>query len=234
MTDAGRPRVPGERGWARWIGRVLAHGVWATDVAGTEHVPLDGPVLFAANHTGVVDGPLMFGAAPRAMHILVKEEMFAGPIGWLLHGSGQIPVDREGGRAALVASLGVLQRGGAVGIFPEGNRGRGDAAAARGGVAWLALRSGAPVVPVAVLGTRRTGEGVNHIPGLRRRLVVEFGPPVDVVRADGASGRTALDQANATLRDALSAVVAAATRRTGIELPTDDPNRERTVRRPEA
>jgi 1-acyl-sn-glycerol-3-phosphate acyltransferase len=234
VTDDTPLRVPADRGWARWIGRFLAHGVWATEVAGAERVPADGPVLFAANHTGVVDGPVMFGVAPRPMHILVKEEMFAGPLGRLLRGAGQIPVDRDGGRAALVASLAVLHDGGAVGIFPEGNRGRGDAADSRAGVAWLALRSGAPVVPVAVLGTRRTGEGVNHVPGVRRRLVVEFGAPVEVVRPQGTSGRAALDHANGTLRDALSAVIAAASRRTGVELPADDPNAERGVRRPEA
>lgn len=223
---AGAAPGPGGPRWARVVGRVLAQGVWATEVVGTEHVPAHGPVLLAPNHTGVVDGPVVMGVAPRPTHFLVKQEMFSGPIGLVLRGGGQIPVDRDGGRSALAAALAVLRRGGAVGVFPEGNRGRGDVAAARAGVAWLALNGHAPVVPVAVLGTRRTGEPVGHVPGLRRRLVVEFGEPVVVERAVGASGRQALEAANDVVREALATLVADASRRTGLALPTDDPNRE--------
>ena len=112
-----------------------------------------------------------------------------------------------GGRAALTSALGVLRRGGVVGVFPEGNRGRGDATSARAGIAWLALNGHAPVVPVAVLGTRRTGESVNHVPGLRRRLAIEFGEPLVVERAAGTSGRVALVQANEAIRVALAELV---------------------------
>ncbi|AEE46013.1 lysophospholipid acyltransferase family protein [Cellulomonas fimi] len=229
MTRADGPRVPSPAGpaWSRWLGRLLAHGVWATQVTGAHHVPRTGPVLLAANHTGLVDGPLLAGVAPRPTHILVKEEMFTGPVGLVLRAAGQIPVDRDGGRTALTVALGVLRRGGVVGIFPEGNRGRGDAASARAGIAWLALNGHAPVVPVALLGTRRTGESVGHVPGLRRPLVAEFGPPVVVERAPGTSGRAALVDANEAVRAALSDVVARAVARTGLVLPTDDPNRER-------
>lgn len=221
-------RVPSPVGpaWSRWIGRFLARGVWATDVVGAHHVPRTGPVLLAANHTGVVDGPMLIGVAPRPTHILVKEEMFHGPVGLVLRSAGQIPVDRQGGRTALTTALGVLRRGGVVGIFPEGNRGRGDATSARAGIAWLALNGQAPVVPVAILGTRRTGESVGHVPGFRRRLVVEFGEPVVVERAPGVSGRAALVAANEAVRVALSDLVTRASARSGLVLPADDPNGE--------
>jgi 1-acyl-sn-glycerol-3-phosphate acyltransferase len=224
------PHVPSTRGpaWSRWIGRFLARVVWDADVVGAHHVPTEGPVLLAANHTGVVDGPILLGVAPRRAHILVKEEMFVGPVGWVLRAAGQIPVDREGGRPALVSALGVLRRGDVVGVFPEGNRGRGDATSARAGIAWLALNGHAPVVPVAVLGTRRTGESVNHVPGLRRRLAVEFGEPIVVERAPGTSGRAALVEANEAIRVGLADLVDRAAARTALALPTDDPNRERT------
>ncbi|MGY4642537.1 lysophospholipid acyltransferase family protein [Cellulomonas sp. URHB0016] len=224
------PHVPSASGpaWSRWIGRFLARVVWNADVVGAHHVPPDGPVVFAANHTGVIDGPLLAGVVPRPAHILVKEEMFVGPVGWVLRAAGQIPVDRDSGRSALVAALGVLQRGGVVGVFPEGNRGRGDATSARAGVAWLALNGHAPVVPVAVLGTRRTGESVNHVPGLRRRLAVELGEPLVLERAPGTSGRAALVEANEAIRVALADLVDRAAARTGLALPTDDPNRQRT------
>jgi 1-acyl-sn-glycerol-3-phosphate acyltransferase len=210
--------------WSRWVGRFLARGVWATEVAGAAHVPATGPVLLAPNHIGLMDGPVVLGVAPRPVHFLVKEAMFTGPLGWVLHRAGQIPVDEDGGRAALVAALEVLRRGGVVGVFPEGARGRGDAASARAGIAWLALNGHAPVVPVAVLGTRRTGEGVGHVPGLRRRLAVEFGEPLVLERPQGTSGRAALEGANEAIRVALSGLVGSAAARTGLALPTDDPN----------
>jgi len=208
-------------GWARAIGRFLAHGVWDARVLGAEHVPATGPVVFAANHTSVVDGPLLQGITPRPVHILVKHEMFRGPLGAVLLGAQQIPVDRSGGRAALVAALAVLQRGDAVGVFPEGNRGRGDASSARAGVAWLAVHGGAPVVPVAILGTRRTGESVGHIPFPRRRLHVELGAPLDLTPAAGQSRREAVGAGTERVRAALSALVADAAARTGAALPTD-------------
>ncbi|MFC8921806.1 lysophospholipid acyltransferase family protein [Cellulosimicrobium sp. NPDC057127] len=224
-SPTGAPDVPSPVGpsWSRWVGRFLARVVWDTRVQGADNVPVDGPVVLAANHTGVVDGPVVLGVAPRPLHVLVKEEMFTGPVGWVLRAAGQIPVDRRGGRRALAAGLGVLRRGGAVGVFPEGNRGRGDATSARAGVAWLALQAGAPVVPVAVLGTRRTGESVNHVPGPRRRVVVRFGEPVVVERAPGTSGKQALEQANERVRTALAGLVADTVASTGLALPLDGP-----------
>lgn len=222
------PGVPGSRGpaWSRWVGRFMARVLWNTEVRGAEHVPATGPVLLAANHTGLMDGPVVMGVAPRPVHMMVKQSMFDGLLGVILRAAGQISVDQENPRTALTTAVAVLRRDGAVGIFPEGNRGRGDLAGARAGVAWIALASGTPVVPVAVLGTRRTGEKVSAIPGLRRRLVVEFGPPVVISRAPGMSGKAALEQGNEQVRQALVAVVASAVGRSGITLPVDDPNRE--------
>src|SRR5690606_19743029 len=133
--------------WSRHVGRFLAHVVWRTEVLDAHHVPASGPVVVAANHIALLDGPLVHGVVPRPSHILVKREMFRGPVGWVLHAAGQIPVDRSNGRPALAAALAVLRRGDVVGIFPEGMRGRGDASGSRAGVAWLAVNSGAPVVP---------------------------------------------------------------------------------------
>ena len=111
-----------------------------------------------------------------------------------------------------------------MGIFPEGNRGRGDASSGRAGAAWLAVTSGAPVVPTAVLGTRRTGESVSHVPGLRRHLVVEFGEPVVLTRPVGTSGRDAVAKGSETLRAALADHVRAVSARTGLALPVDGPH----------
>ncbi|MGV8966619.1 MAG: lysophospholipid acyltransferase family protein [Cellulomonas sp.] len=211
--------------WSRWVGHFLAYGVWDTQVTGLSHVPASGPVLYAANHTSVIDGPILVGVTPRPAHVLVKAESFTGPTGVILRAAGQIPVENDGGRLALHSALDVLRRGGVVGVFPEGTRGRGAAANAQAGVAWLALNAPAPVIPVAVLGTRRTGDGVGHVPGLGRCMAVEFGQPLLLGRAPGTSGRAALEAANEAIRVALAALVASAAARTGIALPTDDPLR---------
>jgi 1-acyl-sn-glycerol-3-phosphate acyltransferase len=228
-TGRSAVRVPGTAGpaWSRWVGWFLAKVIWNTHVVGAQHLPLRGPVLVAANHTGLMDGPVVLGVARRPLHIMVKDSMFRGPIGVILRAAGQVPVDRESGRSALAIALKILARDGAVGLFPEGNRGRGDLADVRGGVAWLALNSNARVVPVAVLGTRRTGERVGAIPGFRRRLWVEFGEPLVVEREPGTSGRDALAAASTQIRDALAVVVKGAVVASGIALPLDDPNRDR-------
>ncbi|MBO3087107.1 lysophospholipid acyltransferase family protein [Cellulomonas dongxiuzhuiae] len=218
------PHVPSAHGprWSRWVGRFLARVVWDTHVTGAQRVPRTGAVVFAANHVTLLDGPLLAGVSPRGLHILVKAEMFRGPLGAVLRAAGQIPVDRTMARAALQSAVGVLRRGGAVGIFPEGTRGRGTAEQVRAGAAWLAVNGEALVVPVAILGTRRTGESARGLPTLRRDLVVEFGHPVDV-RTDGLSRRAAVDHAAVVIRDAMSDLLASAQVRTGVHLPEDEP-----------
>ncbi|MCV2394674.1 1-acyl-sn-glycerol-3-phosphate acyltransferase [Actinotalea sp. M2MS4P-6] len=225
MSPAG-PHAPGPAGpvWSRQVGRFLAHVVWSTRVVGVENLPSTGPVVVAANHVSIVDGPLLHGALPRGSHILVKQEMFHGPIGLILRGAGQIPVDRSSGRSALEAGLAVLRRGGVVGIFPEGNRGRGDVAGVRAGVAWLAVNGGAPVVPVAILGTRRTGESLGHVPALRRRFVVELGAPVEPAGGEGMSRREAVAATADAVAARLAEHVQGASERHGLPLPADGPD----------
>ena len=105
-------------------------------------------------------------------------------------------------RRALGQALAVLDRGGVIGIFPEGGRGRGEVESAGKGVAWLALRSGAPVVPTACLGTRATGDLAASWPRLRTPMVVDFGPPMPVDLPDGIPGRARLEQATEQVRHA--------------------------------
>ena len=146
------------------MGWLLDHVVYRTSVTGRSNVPTEGPVIFAGNHISFLDGPVMFGASPRPMHILVKKEMFTGFLGRVLRASGQLPVDRTGDRAALQVSKAVLDAGRCVGILPEGTRGSGKAAGISNGVAWLALNSQATIVPVAILGTRQGGEHLDTVP----------------------------------------------------------------------
>lgn len=207
--------------WSRQVGRFLAFGIWNTRVLGRENLPREGRVVVAANHTGIIDGPLLHGALPRGSHFIIKEEAFSGVIGVLMRGAGQIPVDRNSGRAALVTALALLNEDRLVGVFPEGTRGRGDVSDAKAGVAWLAVRAGAPVVPVAILGTRRKGDKRSYIPGLRRRLYVSIGEPFYPGDPE-LKGRAAINAAMTAVQERLGAHVEEAIRTTGVDLPDDD------------
>jgi 1-acyl-sn-glycerol-3-phosphate acyltransferase len=215
--------------WSRPLGWILDHLLYRTSVTGRSNVPAAGPVIFAGNHISFLDGPVMFGASPRPMHILVKKEMFAGFLGRVLKASGQLPVDRSGDRAALHTARGVLDAGRCVGILPEGTRGNGEAAAINNGVAWLALNSGATVVPVAILGTRIGGEHLDAVPRLRRRLHVSFGGALNVSRRPGETGRVSMDRAGTEIRAALARHVQDSITRTGQRLPSADSPQERHV-----
>ncbi len=205
--------------WTRPVGWILDHVLYRTVVTGKSNVPAAGPVVFAANHISFLDGPVLFGASPRPMHLLVKKEMFKGFLGRVLSGSGQIPVDRSGDRAALHTAKELLDAGRCVGILPEGSRGSGSAENISSGVAWLALNSAATVIPVAILGTRQGDEHRDHIPRMRRTLYVSFGESVTVKRRKGEPGRVSMDRAAADIRDALAEHVQGAIRATGQGLP---------------
>jgi 1-acyl-sn-glycerol-3-phosphate acyltransferase len=205
------------------VGRLLFGAAYRVTVTGRDLVPRTGPVLFVGNHVGFLDGPLLPAVSPRPTSVLVKRELFRGPLGRFLTFLGHIPVTRNSGdRSALLAAVAILQSGGAVGIFPEGTRGRGDAASVQQGAAWLALQAGARVVPVAFLGTRATGASTGSLPRVRSRLVVAFGAPVDLVTAPGLTGRERLASATEQVRAALAARVADAQERHQLLLPDDD------------
>jgi 1-acyl-sn-glycerol-3-phosphate acyltransferase len=183
----------------------LVKAAWSIRVHGAEQVPAGGPVILAPNHLGFIDGPLLFGVSPRPVHTLAKHEMFRGPVGWVLRAVGQIPVDREQpDRTVLQAVLGVLAAGRVVAVYPEGTRGAGDFSELRPGLAWFALRSGAPVVPVVFLGSGARGRTLGSMPRLRARLDVVFGSPVRVEGGERRS-RATLDTVSDQLREALVA-----------------------------
>ena len=209
---------PGPRGAAvgRRIGIGLMNGLWRPRVLGTWRVPATGPVILAGNHSHNVDGPMIIGTSPRPVHFLVKKEAFVGPMDPFLRSVGHVAVDRASAdRTAITAALGVLERGGVLGIFPEGTRGEGDFAELRAGLAYFAVRSGAPVVPVAVLGSARSGRVISALPPLRSRIDVVFGDPFDAGDGSGRRTRTAMDAATLRIQERLTAHLAYARRATG-------------------
>ncbi|MFJ2114972.1 MULTISPECIES: lysophospholipid acyltransferase family protein [unclassified Streptomyces] len=211
--------APSGRGAAvgRGIGIGLMYGLWKPRVLGAWRVPASGPVILAVNHAHNIDGPMVMGTAPRPTHFLVKKEAFIGPLDPFLLAIGQLKVDREvTDRAAITDALGVLTAGGVLGIFPEGSRGEGDFASLRAGLAYFAVRSGAPIVPVAVLGsTDARGRLIKALPPLRGRVDVVYGDAFEAGDGSGRRTRAALDDATVRIQERLTAHLENARRLTG-------------------
>ncbi|MEU6604532.1 lysophospholipid acyltransferase family protein [Streptomyces shenzhenensis] len=216
VPASGAPSVRGAE-VGRRIGVGLMHGLWRPRVLGAWKVPVSGPVILAVNHSHNIDGPMVMGVAPRPTHFLIKKEAFIGPLGSFLTGIGQLEVDRAtADRTAITRALGVLADGGVLGIFPEGTRGEGDFASLRAGLAYFAVRSGAPIVPVAVLGsTDRRGRLIKALPALRSRVDVVFGDPFQAGDGSGRRTRKALDEATERIQKQLTAHLESARHFTG-------------------
>jgi 1-acyl-sn-glycerol-3-phosphate acyltransferase len=197
----------------------FAHRRWALEVRGAEHVPESGPVVFVANHIGFLDGPLLAIVGPRPVHALTKRELFNGPLGAFLHFSGQIPVDRFSlDPHAIRRGLRVLRDGGAVGMFPETTRGAGDMARVAGGAAYLALVTGAPLVPTAFLGTRQAGSARTFAPA-GSRIVMAYGPPIPVEARPWPRRPELVRDLTEETRRAVVDLVSTTERATGLSLP---------------
>ncbi len=126
-------------------------------VIGPDHVPRRGRCIVVANHTSYADAVVLGSACPRRLNFLITEPIYRLlRLRWFYYMMGAIPLAPEGAdTGALRRALRVLGREGAIGIFPEGQRvAEGDVAAGRGGVGLLAARTGAPVVPAAIVGAR--------------------------------------------------------------------------------
>jgi 1-acyl-sn-glycerol-3-phosphate acyltransferase len=195
--------------------------VWCRlEVSGLEHVPPGGPVIVASNHLSFIDSVVIPVVAPRPVRFLAKEEYFTGT-GVKGRASAAffrfiraVPVRRDGSRdslTALAAAQRVLENGEAFGIYPEGTRSRdGRLYRGRTGVAWLALATRAPVLPVALEGTDRVQPVGRR--GLRpAKLRVRFGPPVDPggLAAKLDAGEVGPGRARRELTDEIMAAIAA-------------------------
>jgi 1-acyl-sn-glycerol-3-phosphate acyltransferase len=189
---------------ARWLVGLVFRVVWRPRVRGLDRLPRTTPVILASNHLSFIDSVVIPLVVPRRVRFLAKAEYFEGHglRGWanwiFFRLVDAVPVRRGGQResmAALDAALEVLRSGCAFGIYPEGTRSRdGRLYRGRTGVGWLALSSGAPVVPVALDGTDRMQPVGRRLPRIHR-IGVTFGEPVDPspwieqVTASGGAGR---------------------------------------------
>jgi len=159
-------------------------------VEGADNLPDDGPVIVASNHLSFLDSIFIPLVIRRRVTFVAKAEYFdSWKTKWFFSAVGQIPVRREGGSAgerALASALDVLRDGGVFGIYPEGTRSRdGDLHRGHTGVARLALRSGAPIVPVGLVGTRDVQPPDRTLPRFFQPITVKFGTPIDATRFAG-------------------------------------------------
>jgi 1-acyl-sn-glycerol-3-phosphate acyltransferase len=182
-----------------WFLKWIALGPWLKlvfrpHVEGAEHVPATGPAILASNHLSYADWLFMPLTLPRRVTFVAKAEYFTSPgiKGWFqkkfFSGAGQVPIDRSGASAAegaLASARQILAQGELFGIYPEGTRSH-DGRLYRGktGVARLALETGVPVIPVAVLGTDVVAPPGKTF-GSFTRPGVRFGRPLDFSRYEG-------------------------------------------------
>lgn len=158
------------------------HLLWRPHVEGVEHIPASGPAILCANHLSVLDPVVVGIVAPRTVFYLGKREVFSWRWRWLFQNIGVVPVEREGGVAAessLERGRQVLESGALLGIYPEGTRSP-DGRLYRGktGAVRLAARTGAPIVPVGVTGTRKVMPPHARLPR-SGAVTVRFGRPLD-------------------------------------------------------
>jgi len=201
--DAPAPPTPPGIGVSARVARFtmsrLGRMIYRPIVEGRDNVPRTGPVILASNHLSFIDSPVLTLLAPRPVQFLAKADYFTGTgaRGALSRSFftavGAVAVERGAGQAAQEAlDLGraILDRDEAFAVYPEGTRSRdGRLYRGRTGVAWLALTTGAPVVPVGLIGTQELQPVGSRIPRLHR-ITVRFGDPLDLSRHGSAdSGR---------------------------------------------
>lgn len=191
----------------------LARVIYRPHIEGKSNVPHSGPVIFASNHLSFIDSLAIPVAAPRPVHFLAKSTYFDGIgfKGWtsrtFFTSIGAIPVERGAGQAALDAldqQRRLLDVGSAVALYPEGTRSTdGRLYKGRTGVAFLALQTGALVVPVGLIGTDKVMPVGAKMPSLRHRITVRFGTPIDVSHhgpaTSGKARRLATDEIMAAI-----------------------------------
>ena len=157
-------------------------------VSGLEHVPSSGPAILASNHLSIIDSVYLPLVIPRPVVFPAKAEYFSakGPIGRLwaayLRSTNQLEMNRGDGKSAqatLEAAAEILRSGNLFGFYPEGTRSPdGRLYRGRAGLGWLALNTGAPVLPVAMLGTRKMLPPGKPIPR-PSKIEVRIGKPLE-------------------------------------------------------
>jgi len=178
------------------------------EVTGLEHVPSGGPLIVVFNHLGHLDGPLIVATMPWPIEGIALSDLYRVPVtGQLLRLYGTIPVHRdEIDRRVIKQALAVLAEGKVLALAPEARMSRtGALEKARGGAAYFALRSGAPVLPVAITGTEKVYSEWRRL--RRPRLTVTIGEPFHLPRFTGRARREQLAKASDEIMHRIAALL---------------------------
>ncbi len=176
--------------WARMLLRICMVKV---DVIGARRLDPAENYVFCSNHFSLIDTPLMFGSMPRPFRILARHGLWKIPfLGWHLDRAGHMPVNRENPREAaknIDQAAKKIQTGYSILLFPEGGRTRADRMRPfKPGAAHIAIRAGAPIVPMAIVGTRKIlPPGSSHLhPG---RAELRIGDPIPTTGMTNRDGK---------------------------------------------
>lgn len=216
-NDAAPPTPAPRPGAVYFVGRAILRPllwlVYRPKVRGKRNVPRRGPLLIAGNHLSSWDTIFIPVAAPRPVQFLTKSSYFTGEgrIGafkrWFFTSVGGVPVVRAAGRdarGALEAGSSILRAGSAFCVFPEGTRSRdGKLHKGHTGATWMALDTGAQVVPVGLIGTDTTRAFRHFLPG-HRRLELRFGAPIDLSDLRELPGGRARNEATERIMAAIA------------------------------
>jgi 1-acyl-sn-glycerol-3-phosphate acyltransferase len=182
-------------------------------VIGLENVPQEGPLILICNHISNADPPLVFGwltaALGRQMHILAKEALFVGPVGWFFRHNGIHPVKAGGSDIeAYRVARAVLESGQVMCIFPEGTRSvTGMLLDPKPGVAMLATRAKVPILAVGISGSDTfLGRG-QRMPRFGTRITLRVGQPFTLELDPALARRAAMAQASDELMRHIAALV---------------------------
>lgn len=171
----------------KYICYLFLRFIYRWEVEGRENIPEQGPLIVISNHTSLMDPVLVGVALPRTIHYMAKEELFDIPVlKWIIIGLRAFPVRRGvSDRAALKKSLQILNNNEVLGIFPEGKRSLdGSLNPFQGGAAMLSIKTGAPILPVAIIFNKSSFRG--------SRVKVKFGKPI-MVKKDMTSPQRVQD-----------------------------------------
>lgn len=191
-------------------------------IEGSKNIPESGPFILAPVHRSYIDTPIASGCTRRRLRFMGKDSMWKSkPFGWTLSALGAFPVTRgSADREAIMRAIAVLGSGEPLVLFPEGERKSGsEVQPLRDGAAYVACKSGVPIVPVGIGGSERVlGKGMKFV--YPRKLVVLIGEPIQPPSAvDGRMPRAEVKKVSLQLHERLQTLFDEAQRRAGQPVP---------------